>query len=147
MAIKRIGKGFGFGKVKANYQAFKVKAPKEIANDSLNHYLEGFRKGGGQTDASKSGWQPRGPRKGETGGKPSNLILRGDLRRSIKVLKSTFKQIIIGTNRIPYATRHNEGTTDKKGRKMPQREFIGDSKELNKKNKETLVKLLRKVFK
>ena len=29
----------------------------EIAEDSLNHFLEGFRKGGGQTDASRGGWK------------------------------------------------------------------------------------------
>lgn len=155
MSLKRIGRGFEFDKSLQLYRGFQIKAPKVIAENSLNHFLKGFRKGGGQTDASKGGWAKRGPRPNESGMQQSFLIggpgskkgkgkggSGGALRRSVQILKATFKEIIIGTTRIPYAARHNEGL---KG--MPQREFIGDSKELNEKNEKLLTNLLGKVFK
>lgn len=141
MSIKRIGNGFEFDKSLSAYKSFKQKAPKVIANNSLNHFLEGFRKGGGQTDDSKGGWTARGSSAPRNQGR-AILVDTGALRRSIHALKISFKEIIIGTTGIPYADRHNEGLVG-----MPKREFIGDSKELNEKNKKILVNLLSKVFK
>lgn len=146
MAIKRVGPGFEFDKSLKAYQKFKQEAPKVIANESKNHFLEGFRKGGGQTDDSKSGWRPREQSAKRNSGR-AILVDTGALRRSISVLKATFKEIIIGTTGIAYADRHNEGITDRLGRAMPKREFIGDSKAMNEKNKKTLIKMLAKVFK
>jgi phage gpG-like protein len=146
MAIKRIGPGFEFDKSIAAYKKFQQDAPKVIANESKNHFLEGFRKGGGQTDDSKGGWRQRESTAKRNSGR-AILVDTGALRRSISVLKATFKEIIIASTGIQYAARHNEGITDKKGRKMPKREFIGDSKDLNEKNKKTMAKLLAKVFK
>jgi hypothetical protein len=149
MAIKRIGKGFEFDKSLSKFEALKKDAPKVIAENSKNHFLEGFRKGGGQTDESKSGWEKRNARpktvkrNAESPGKKiSNLVLEGALRRAVDVLKATWNEIIVGTQRVEYAERHNEGL---KG--MPKREFIGDSKTLNEKNKKTLIKLMTRVFK
>lgn len=139
--IKRIGPGFEFDKTLANYKRFQETAPKIIAEQSKNHFLEGFRKGGGQTDASKSGWEPRKKTAKRNEGR-GILIDTGALRRSIRVIKASFKEIIISTERVKYAERHNEGL---KG--MPQREFMGDSKDLNRKNKNSLVNLLKRVFK
>lgn len=140
MAIKRIGRGFEFNKQMQEFEAFKLKAPKVIAENTKNHYLEGFRKSGGQTDASKTGWEPRQKKAKRNTGR-GILVDTGALRRSITVLKATWKEIIIGTQRIAYAERHNEGLAG-----MPKREFIGDSKELNEKNKKILVTLLNKIF-
>lgn len=140
MAIKRIGPGFEFKETQKRFEDFKRNAPKVVANNSKNWFLEGFRKGGGQTDASKGGWAPRLATSKKNTGR-GVLVDTGALRRSIQVLKSTWKEIIIGTQRIPYADRHNEGLAG-----MPEREFIGDSKEMNESNKKVLLGLLRKVF-
>ena len=137
MAIKRIGKGFEFDKTQAEYRKFKATAPKIIANNSHNHFLLGFRKGGRQTDDSKSGWAAR---ENVDSGR-AILVKTGALRDSLKIIKETFQEIIIGTTRILYADRHNEGLAG-----MPKREFVGDSKELNLANKNLLAKLLKKVF-
>jgi phage gpG-like protein len=126
MAIKRVGKGFEFAETHRRFQQFKQDAPKE---------------GGGQTDDSKGGWAPRLSNAKRNTGR-AILVDTGALRRSIGVIKATFKEIVIASTGIPYAKRHNEGLS-----KMPQREFIGDSKEMNEKNKKLLVKLLGKVFK
>lgn len=130
---------------------FKTKAPRIIANDSLNWFLSGFRSSGGKTDDSISGWQRR---KSTTSKKKKRrnigrAILHdsGDLRRGLKKIKATFQKIVLGIRGIAYAARHNEGITDKKGREMPKREFLGDSRILNFKNEKTLFKLLDKVFK
>lgn len=141
MAITRIGKGFEFNKVERKFDKFKRSAPGKVANNSLNWFLEGFRKGGRQTDDSLSGWAPRQTTAKRNQGR-GILIDTGALRRSVQVLKATWKEIIIGTKDIAYAARHNEGL---KG--MPQREFIGDSKKLNKENEKLLAKELSEVFK
>ena len=143
MSIKRIGKGFEFQDNLRKFGAFKQSAPKVIANNSLNWFLKGFRTGGGQTDASKSGWVDRNPRKGESGRQPSRLVGKGTghLRRDFQVIKAVFGQIVLGTKRIPYAIRHNEGLNG-----MPKREFAGESKELNKQNEGLLTKMLNKVM-
>lgn len=126
----------------------------EIAENSLNHYLEGFRQGGGQTDESKGGWAPR--KSGESG--RAILVKSGALWRDLDVRNITKDSIVIGTNRIPYAAVHNEGLDVPdivprrrkalkftiggktyfrkrvKGFRMPKREFLGHSTELNRKN-------------
>lgn len=146
MSLKRISGKFEFRDNLKKLDQFKRTAPRIIANNSLNWFLQGFRKSGGQTDASKSGWQTRKPRKNETGNRRSNLIKSGALRRDFQVIAAKFGQIILGTKRIPYAIRHNEGTTDRLGRKMPKREFAGDSKELNDDNMKLIEKMLNKVM-
>jgi hypothetical protein len=146
MSLKRIGKGFGLNKSVQKFNALKLTAPKVIANNSLNWFMQGFRKGGGQTDASKNGWGTRGPRKNESGRQRKTLIKTGALRRDFQVLKAVFGKIVLGTRSIPYAARHNEGITDRLGRKMPQAEFVGDSKELNEENVKLLGNMLDKVM-
>ncbi len=129
------------------YRLAKSTLPIEIANDSKNHFLEGFRNKGGQTDASKGGWPKRMKRLGKgrvskTETEPSNLIKTGKYRKSIKIVSATFTKIEIASIGIPYAQAHNEGLGN-----MPQREVLGLSKELDSKNRKTIVKKINKVFK
>jgi len=138
MSIKRIGKGFEFQDNLRKFGAFKQSAPKVIANNSLNWFLKGFRTGGGQTDAGK--WQPRKSNAKRNEGR-AILVNTGALRRDFQVIKAVFGQIVLGTKRIPYAIRHNEGLNG-----MPKREFAGESKELNKQNEGLLTKMLNKVM-
>ena len=143
MSIKRKGKGFEFDKVTKNYKKFQRDAPPIVANNTLNWFLKGFREGGGRTDAGK--WQRRKRTAKRDSGR-SILVDTGALRRDVKRIKATFKEIIIGTTRIPYARRHNEGLTDKLGRRMPKREFIGDSKKLTDDNLKLINKMIAKFF-
>ena len=120
-----------------------------IAEDAKNHFVKGFQKGGGQTDDSLTGWKPRKKldRKDRKSGSSSRAILvkSGDLWRDIDVQSIGRDQIKIGTKRIAYAAVHNEGlTTGRRGGrfKMPKREFIGESKELNKLNTLTIKEFL-----
>ena len=108
-----------------------------IAEESLNHFLEGFRKGGYMTDASKGGWQRRkvvDPGRGILIG-PGG----GDLWRDIDVQTVTQDLIVIGTKRIPYAAVHNEGLRiHRRNFTMPKREFIGPTKALEIANAKTV---------
>jgi phage gpG-like protein len=131
----------------------KRKLPKIIANQSLNHYLEGFRKGGGQTDASINGWKKRKLKLRDFASKGRKtrqrarrqkgraiLVDTGQLRNDLQVISRSRREIVLGTKRIPYAARHNEGLN------MPKREFIGDSRELNEKNMKRITKELDKIL-
>lgn len=128
-------------KIKENVQAFeklKVEAPLVIANMAMNHFLEGFRKGGFMTNASQSGWPKR---KLEDKGR-AILVKSGDLRDSIHKKVVTFSDITIATKQVAYARRHNEGLKN-----MPKREFMGKSKVLNQKIGVKLYQMVKKVMK
>ena len=145
MGIRRVKGKFHFKSNMAEMIRFKKKAPSVIANQSLNWFLQGFRKGGHQTDASRGGWARRKKSSKRNKGR-AILVDSGDLRRDVQKLKVSFNEIILGTRRIVYARRHNEGITDRLGREMPKREFMGDSKGLTKKNNDTIVKMMDKVM-
>lgn len=137
--------GIRFKKKVAAIKKFKKSAPKIIAKNSLNWYLLGFRKGGYQTDDSSNGWQKRKQKTKRNRGR-ALLVDTGALRRSLQVLTANFNKIKIGTRRIAYANRHNKGITDRLGREMPKREFIGKSKKLDANNIRKLTIMLNDIF-
>lgn len=138
MSIKLLGKGLQMGKKVQAWVRLKRVLPRLVANNSLNHYLQGFRQGGGQTDEGK--WQAR--KRGAPRDTSRNILVdTGALRRDIRIRRTTFRSIIIGTARIAYARRHNEGLD------MPKREFLGESKELDKKNTKLVTKRINKIMK
>ena len=116
----------------------KKSMPAKIANTAVNHFKEGFVKGGGQTNKSKGGWKKRKYNKDKG---RATLVKSGDLKRDIKVRETNWNRIVVGTQNVKYASYHNEGT-----HKLPQREFIGDSKELEKKVEKIIKENLRKAF-
>lgn len=138
MSVKRIGKGFDFPKKSRELDGLKKKLPKIIANNSLNWFLKGFRQGGGQTDSGQ--WAER-KKKSKKKARRGILVQSGALRRDVQIRMTSFSKIIIGTARIAYARRHNEGLD------MPKREFLGDSKKMNKSNKKLILRSLNKILK
>jgi len=137
--IKRIGPGLKMDKKLVETIRLKRTLPRIIANNSLNHFLEGFRSNGGQTDAGR--WSRRKPGTRRDSGR-NILVDTGALRRDVRIRMTTFKRIVLGTARTPYARRHNEGL---KG--MPKREFLGKSSKLDAKNKELIQKQLNRIYK
>lgn len=121
------------------FKTFKKRTPVLIANEARNHFLQGFDKGGKMTDASRSGWKPRKRERKKDRGRPI-LVKIGDTRADIQKRRVSFEFTSVGTRNIPYAAYLNDGTE-----KMPQREFIGDSKELEKKIENIINKELEKV--
>jgi len=156
MSVKRVGK-FKFGTYKKRFKAHKRRRiPILVANTAKNHFLQGFRQGaqggGGFTDASRGGWQRRKKITRRQRNK-SILVQRSFLRNFIRkkgVLEKSFQQIILGTSGIRYAGIHNEGgtiTTENAVINMPQREFIGQSRRLNKKILVILKNEGKRIFK
>jgi len=110
--------------LKNNRRLMKI-LPRKIAVLSLNHYLKGFDKGGKQTNDSLSGWKARKKETKKTRGR-ALLVQSGDFKRSLSILLVNKSMIKLGTNGIPYASFHNEGS---KG--LPKREVLGESKILD----------------
>jgi len=138
LGFKKKG-GFGLKKAIGLFKLAKSSLPKVIANDAKNHFLLGFRQGGGQTDASKGGWQKR--KKDPKGARRGILILRGRMMKALKTVSATFSKIEIAIIGIAYAQRHNEGLDG-----MPKREILGKSSVLDAKTKRTIERELRKIF-
>jgi len=131
---------FGIDQSIKQYASFRKTIPKIIAINSVNHFKLGFSKGGGQTNASKSGWEAR---KTNRDAGRNILIKTATLQRDVQTLRVDFDAIVIGTSSITnnYAMVHNEGLGS-----QTKREFIGDSDSLNNKNIKLIENHLDKVF-
>jgi len=105
----------------------------ELALEAKKHFEEGFKNGGGQTDASATGW------KRLSNGNKSYLTKTGRLRRSLKVRKQRGSYIVITD--VPYAKYHNYARYGK------QREFIGKSRKLERKMNALIRKKYSKILK
>lgn len=109
--------------IKKAILALKRDLPYLIGNEAKNHFLEGFSKGGGQTDASISGWVKRKKNTDKNKKKSRALLVSSShLRGDIDTRKTTFQEIVIGTQDTDYGIYHNEGRYP-----QPKREFLGDS--------------------
>lgn len=97
--------------------------PREVANQQVNFFQANFRRQG-FLDRGVKKWKRR---KGNFQPQRAILTLSGDLRDDIRVIgRPRLTRIEVGTLTIPYAKRHNRGLAG-----MPQRQFIGDSYQLN----------------
>jgi phage gpG-like protein len=121
----------------------------EIGNTAKNFRKQGF------DDKTVEKWKARKKKTYRTkSGKVVDdttraiLVKTGDLRRSIiRVPNRAALNVKIQTDLI-YAKVHNDGLRAGRGKgfKMPKRQFIGDSYNLNEKVKAVIVKRLDKVF-
>jgi len=144
MSVRKIG-SFQLKRTQQLFRLQKATLPKILGNEALNFFLEGFRKGG-FTDKGFKKWAPRlkrlsRTRVSKTEREPSNLQMSSSLKGSMAVRIATFFQIKIGTSGIPYAARHNLGLKN-----MPQRQFIGDSRKLERDLERRIFKEMDKVF-
>ncbi len=109
---------------------------KIMGNESLKHFNKSFRDGG-FTDESFERWKARKPRSRND---HQLLVDTGRLKNSIRIMNMTNTSVTIGTN-VFYAQFHNEGT-----RKMPKRQFIGESAKLNRTIVQKISDLIEKIF-
>ena len=129
----------------------------DVGNTAKVFFVESFRKQGFD-DKNVQKWKPRKRTTYKTkSGKVVDdttraiLVKEGDLRRSIirNPANRAALSIKISTN-LDYAKIHNDGLMGKAfGKhpfKMPKRQFMGDSYNLNEKVKAVIVKRLDKVF-
>jgi phage gpG-like protein len=113
MNVEKIG-DFGFIRTLKAFNALRQNdLPLLVGKLAQNHFLEGFVKGGHQTDASESGWKERTTKDRSDKRNPDKqraiLVKSGHLRRSLALLEYKFDRIVIGTRGIKYAEIHNEG--------------------------------------
>ncbi len=153
MTVRKIG-SFKFKLSKRLFASQKRTLPIALGNIAKNFFKDAFRKGG-FTDTGFKRWEQRRKRLGRGRTSPTlkeaaNLIQSGTLKRSIKVRPATFKLTRIFTN-VVYAAIHNFGLRGlafgKHEFKMPEREFIGDSRTLERKLENRILREVDKVFK
>ena len=160
--LKRISGSFDFDKISMEAKKEIAMMPTIIGRLAVNHFKEGFEKGGYMTDKSANGWKERNP--GTPLNEGRNILVgpgSGRLRNSIRVIRRSKRGVVVGT-RKPYAEIHNYGRsvpitaksrkyfwakymetgnefwknlalTKKTSFEVPQREFIGESKKLEEK--------------
>ena len=150
MSIRKKG-SFRIKESLAKFKRQQKALPRIIANQSLNFFRKNFRDGG-FTDDTFQKWEPRFKRISRrrisrTEREPSHLTMSGKLKRSLTVKRANFNQIILGTRGVRYARRHNEGITDRRGRPMPKRKYMGNSRKLNQINIRRIKKAVDQVFK
>ena len=140
---------FNFKLKNQKVKTMKSLLPRWVGITAKNWFLKGFRTGGGQTDASAGGWEKR---KSNNKGKGRSILVKsGALRNSIQVLRTRFEAIVVGSTGLVYARIHNFGLMGKAfGKhsfKMPKREYIGKSTELEKVIKTKIERELNLIFK
>lgn len=127
----------------------------DVGNTAKVFFVQSFRKQGWD-DKSVDKWKPRKKKTYKTkSGKTVDdttraiLVKTGDLRRSIIRDPANRAALSIRIHSdLVYAKVHNDGLRAGRGRgfKMPKRQFMGDSYNLNEQVKKVIIKRLDKVF-
>jgi phage gpG-like protein len=127
-------------KILKQIEAFKPQLNKIVEAAgviAVNHFTKSFSNGG-FTDESLERWKPR--KRAERGKSRAVLVKSGRLRRSLRSRRLGNLAVKIMTD-VPYARVHNNG----EGR-MPKRQFIGYSGQLNRKLIAFIAKNIKKQF-
>lgn len=165
MRLVKISGDFKIKDVNIYNRDIRIKLPIILANQVQRHFQKGFRKGGGQTDNSKGGWKPRKNDKGRAILVKSGILRRDINKISQRfdkieigtsnrtrdyamiqneggVTHPTVTQKMRGYAWVQYKkTKESKWKAialTKKSRltvNIPQREFIGNSKDLESLNK------------
>ncbi len=130
-------------------RAIERTIPVKAGNEAVMHFRDNFRKEG-FVDESLQKWKPS-KRKSDPKhpDRAYNTLMsrRNNLYKSIKKRVAPAK-VIISTD-VPYAAAHNEGTNNA-GRshkvKIPKRQFMGPSKQLDKKVKKIIDEELTRIL-
>lgn len=146
---------FKFDVIAKRLKSVSLNMMREIAMEHKNLYLDNFQQQG--WDGKK--WQEVNRRikgtpeyeypkkKGLKRRTRPILVGKGALRRAVN---SSIKSIT--TNKIsfvvdlPYAAIHNEGTRMKNGKKMPKRQYMGESRATNELTKKIIKKYADRSF-
>jgi phage gpG-like protein len=133
---------FNFDEIGERFERLKIELPKVIANDTKNYFVESFNS---EKWDGKS-WEPRKDKK-DSG---RHLLvktarLRNDLINSNK--SATWESIKFSIDN-PYAAVHNDGLRSGRGAgfTMPKRQFIGQTKELTKRQLDKIKSYMKRVW-
>jgi phage gpG-like protein len=143
---------FNLEGVIAKFEETKKVLPKIFANDAMNFVNDNFKKQGfdnmfverwrevkRRMQGTKA-WKY--PKKKALGRRTRAILVQtGELRRATYIKKATWNQTTIA-NPTPYADYHNSGTA-----RIPQRQFMGHSKALEKIQIAKINKALNEIWK
>jgi len=123
-----------FNDISSGFKSFEKKAPRKYGKIAVNFFKMNFSKQGFQ-NASLERWRPNKRQS-------SNQILvkTGQLKNSIKLGRTKLDNIEVISD-TTYGVYHNEGTD-----KIPKREFIGNSIELERILTKAIEKDINKIF-
>lgn len=110
--------------------------PLKMANHSKRHFEKSWDKEG-FTDTTTTKWQSR-----KSGGNGRRLLVKtGRLKNSLRAERTGAFKARVRTSGVPYARYHNDGTS-----KLPQRQFMGTSKQLDKELEKMIEQTISKIF-
>jgi phage gpG-like protein len=123
---------FHFDQKAAKFRSQKSAILEKMANNAVYQFkVVNF-------DRASFDGKPWAPRKVADGSRQM-LVRTGRMRQSITIISRSADRVIVGSL-VPYAKYHNEGTKN-----LPQRKFIGKSKDLDLKNKRVLLDAVKRI--
>ena len=130
-------------------RALERTIPVKVGRKAKNHFQDNFLKGG-FVDNGLHPWQRskrQGTSKGAKGSYKTLLSGRNHLYSSINYRAEPYRVTL--TNDVPYARVHNEGLRAGRGKgfTMPRRQFMGESRELTQKIRETIENEIGRILK
>jgi hypothetical protein len=132
---------FNFDKIIKNVEALKRSLPIELGNETKNYFMQSFR------DEAWDGKTWLRPQRRDKKGKSSRLnsatlVQTGALKRAVSnsLKERTFQRIRFEVTDVDYAGYHNNGIG------QPQRQFIGDTNTLRKKQLAIIEKQVNRVW-
>lgn len=156
--------------IQSKYKRLKRRLPRLVGQEAVNFFKGSFRLQGFKDGGRVRRWKKR---RSKDSGK-ATLVGRGRLKKSINVIRAGQQTVIVGTKGVPYGQIHNEGgsmqISEKQRRffwakyketgndlyknlamatkiRIPKRQFMGDSSDLD----QAVVRMIRlqllKVFK
>ncbi len=97
--------------LESRFRSVATRLPAIAGNVAVNFALDNFKRQGFLGDTIQP-WRPRkDPNKWKQSPKRNSraiLVDTGTLRRSIRIISTTFDEVIVGSD-VPYAQAHNEG--------------------------------------
>lgn len=121
--------------------------PVIVGTEAKNHFREGFDKEG-FTDKSLVKWKPRKERRRKDGSmsakertRVGRKILTGETGELSKIESEPGTATVKVYTEASYAKFHNDGTD-----KLPQRQFMGESQELNQKIEKVILEEVEKLL-
>ena len=116
------------------YNAERATLTKKLGNESISHFKDNWKKHG-YDDRVVNPWKQR---KLKDAGR-AILVKSGRLRRSFNQFPTLNRTVV--ENDTPYGVYHNYGTT-----KLPQRKFMGRSRNLDEKCGVLIMRMMKKCI-
>lgn len=100
-------KGKQVAQMVSDFKRFRARLPQRVGTEAVAFFKQSFRRQGWIDKGGVEKWKRRkhDDRKSRSRG---ILMLRGTLRRSIRIVNKTANSVTVGTD-VPYAQIHNEG--------------------------------------